>query len=108
MLGIPVQTIYGIEVTMLINPNVKFGSILKINNADIQTAQLDLSLQGAAQNAVNQLGSQFLDADGLYKVVAGEYRGDTRGDAWDLLVVCVNIDSSFTPAAIQSGWLPGP
>ena len=108
MLGIPVQTIYGIEVRILMNPNVKYGGVLQINNKDIQTANLDLSIQGAAQNAVNRLGAQFLSADGFYKVIAGEYAGDTRGTTWEVLLTCVSLDSSTSKAAVQSGWLPGP
>jgi hypothetical protein len=108
MIGMPVQTIYGIEVRMLIDPRIHYGSILQINNKDIQTAQLDLSLGGAAQNALNQLGPGFLNADGYYKVIAGEYDGDTRGNNWFLNAVCVNMDNSSSVASIQAGWLPGP
>jgi hypothetical protein len=108
MVGIPVQTVYGIEVTMLINPNVKYGTVLKINNKDIQTATLDLSIAGDVQNSLNQLGPSYLNADGLYKVIAGEYTGDTRGQPWFLKVWCVNVDSSTSIASVQAGWLPGP
>jgi hypothetical protein len=108
MIGIPVQTIYGIEVKMLLNPNIKYGNILQINNADIQTASLDLGLQGYAQNSLNSLGAEFLDADGFYKVIAGEYEGNTRGESWYLTAVCVNMDSSTSVAAVQAQWLPGP
>jgi hypothetical protein len=35
MIGIPEQTIYGINVKSLLNPNFKPGVVLKLNNADI-------------------------------------------------------------------------
>jgi hypothetical protein len=108
MIGIPVQTIYGIEVTMLLNPDIKFGALLQINNKDIQTSQLNIGLGGEASNSLNQLGAQYLSADGFYKVVAGEYVGDTRGNPWYVKLVCVAADSSPSVASVQAGWLPGP
>jgi hypothetical protein len=110
MLGIPIQTIYGIEVRILMNPNIKYGGVLKINNKDIQTAELQLIQGGIGPaNSVNQLGPQFLSADGYYKVIAGEYTGDTRGTEWDTLLWCVSLDTSGTSAgAAQAGWIPGP
>lgn len=71
MIGMPTQTFEGVNVTCLLNPRIKLGGWLQINNADIIENQI-------------QVGELFnaLDLDGLYRVISQTFRLDTRGNDW--------------------------
>jgi hypothetical protein len=81
MIGLPHQTVDGITVRLLINPRLRFGGLIKLDNSTIQTAQLDVAYQ-----ALNYVPS--LDLDGLYKVFSIDHVGDTRGNEWYSHVIC--------------------
>jgi hypothetical protein len=95
MVGMPVQTIQGIIVRSLINPNIRVDQIIHLNNADIQSATLDFSNQGQANNAL----IPQTDADGLYRVLMIEWNGDTRGQDWYMDMWCVGQNDAI-PAAL--------
>lgn len=87
LIGLPQQTVDGITLRMLINPNVTDGGILKLDNQSIQTASVDVSY-----GALNYLPR--FDADGLYKVYSIDHRGDTRGREWYSDVICVGLNEN--------------
>lgn len=100
MIGFPEQTQEGIQVRALLNPQLKVGGKVKINNADIQQAQLQLGVQGSAQNA-------FLPSiadDGLYRVVVLENSGDTRGNEYYSDLICIALGQGVTPGLVQRGY----
>jgi hypothetical protein len=91
MIGFPVQTIDGIVVRALLNPNIRTGRLLQIDNASIQTTTL--------KTPTGSTDSFFIpstDADGSYKVYALKHIGDTRGQEWYTDAIC----------AAQNGTLP--
>jgi hypothetical protein len=95
MIGIPEATDGGINVTMLLNPLVRPGSILQISSYDIAQAQNVGSiapnlLQGGYLPPVAQV-SQGL---GYYLVFGVNHRGDTRGEDWLTEAICLAIDPS--------------
>jgi hypothetical protein len=85
LIGLPVQTIEGINVRCLLNPNIKFGGQVVLDNESIQDAQLSV-----AYSAINQFPGK--DDDGFYKVYSVQHVGDTRGQSWysDLITVAVD------------------
>lgn len=100
LIGFPEQTQDGIQVKCLLNPQIKIGGLIKINNADIQQAQLNLSIQGAAQNA-------FLPSiadDGLYRVIVCEHSGDTRGNEWYSDIIAIAMGQGVTPGLVSRGY----
>jgi hypothetical protein len=100
MIGIPEQTQEGIKVRTLLNPDIKMGRAVQINNADINRAQLDVSLQGQLQNA-------FLPRvtdDGFYRVIVAEQSGDTRGNDWYTDLICIALDDGVTPGLVSKGY----
>jgi hypothetical protein len=101
MIGIPEQTIYGINVRTLINPNIKLGITLHINQADIRQQELNQSITGVTGNAY----IAPINKDGLYKILALSYSGDTRGTEWYCNVVCNDINQPVSFGAVQAGWL---
>lgn len=88
MIGLPQQTQNGITVRMLLNPSVKIGGLIQLDNASVQQLQFGL---GIGQQASNQLLAQNirLDDDGFYYVMVAEHVGDTRGDEYYTEVICL-------------------
>lgn len=91
MVGQPEATDNGIEVEMLLNPLVRVGTSLQINNKDIQQTQV-----------VNQGFPGYRDLtfvartteDGIYRVLAVEHRGDTRGQEFYTVATCLSLSQS--------------
>lgn len=101
MVGVPTQTVDGILVKCLLNPNIIPGSRVQINNASIQQAALSVDY-----TATNYFPS--LDDDGMYKVYAMTQTGDTRGPAFytDMICAAVNgtqpLTSTYTNAVVSN------
>jgi hypothetical protein len=90
LIGAPEQTNEGIKVRCLLNPQLKIGGRIKLDNASVQEAKTDL--KGQAQRAPKK------DADGFYRILKVEFVGDTRGNDWYADMICIAMDdSSRTP-----------
>ena len=100
MIGLPEQTQDGIKVRCLLNPKIKIGAQVKIDNKSIQQAQLQLSAQGSAQNAF----LPSISDDGLYRVVVCEHSGDTRGNEWYSDLICIALGQGVTPGLVSKGY----
>lgn len=87
LIGMPQQTIDGIMVKCLINPLIKPGRQIKINNASVQEAPISTSV-GYVDTRPK------MDSDGNYKVWAVSTTGDTRGNDWYMDLVCTGIDGT--------------
>lgn len=90
LVGTPEYTDEGINIKMLLNPNVKIHSMIKINNEWIQRKAIDLGnvtnpdLNGGAK-VTNQ--NTVFDQDGEYEVYSLIHSGDTHGEEWFTSVV---------------------
>lgn len=71
LIGIPEQTEQGVNIQCLLNPRIKCNSRVSIDNESIVERQIEV---GTLQ--------RLLDRDGVYRVIAITYVGDTRGDEW--------------------------
>jgi hypothetical protein len=99
MIGLPEQTEGGIKVKVLLNPQIKIGTLVQINNKSIQGAFLggqNLFAQGRLENFPLLLPK--VTWDGLYRVYVAEHEGDTRGQPFYTNLVCLAIDASAKPA----------
>jgi len=90
LLGVPEQTVDGISATCLLNPAIKAGGKVQIDNASIASAQL---------NASAYLGTDVpffagTDKDGFYKSLCVTHSGDTRGDDWTTNLICIAVDGT--------------
>lgn len=83
----PDQTQDGITVRSLLNPRLRVGGRIKLDNASIKAMQTPLKQAGGGQGG-------RLDADGFYRIIKVEFRGDTRGNDWYADVVCIGIDDT--------------
>lgn len=92
MIGTPQQTNEGVNVKCLLNPNIKIGGQVQIDNASIQAFKINLSQPNSAANIPAPL-----TADGVYYVLVAEHTGDTRGVEWYTSLICLNIDVTTNP-----------
>lgn len=95
MIGVPVATTQGIEVNCLLNPLIKAGTRIKLNNADITTT--NNAYQGAGFPAYSDY--QFFantSTDGIYVALVVEHEGDSRGHGndWITKIVALAVDAS--------------
>lgn len=96
LIGIPEQTEDGIRVRSLLNPRLRIGGRVQINNKDIN--QLVQQNPNAAPVPFNQYtGIQLLAKvtnDGFYRLYVVEHVGDTRGGEYYSDMVCLAVDKS--------------
>jgi hypothetical protein len=110
LIGLPTETITGIMVRALINPNFKVDTILQIDQASIDRAQLtQLGTSGAQQLGTlggtgpdgKQIQGTLGTGDGFYRVLYIDWNGDNRGTSWYADMDCVGVIS--THGAIPMG-----
>jgi hypothetical protein len=101
MVLIPEQTQNGIKVSCLLNPLIKVGGRVQIDNKSINTTTVQQ--QGfPAYSDIALFASTA--ADGIYRAIVIEHHGDTRGPEWDTDLVCLALDpSSPSVAGIAGG-----
>lgn len=102
MVGVPEATPQGIEVKCLLNPLIKAGTRIQINNKDLVTTANQY--QGAGFPAYSDF--QFFantNDDGVYMVMVVEHEGDNRGQGADWLtkIIALSVDSSGSAGAGQ-------
>jgi len=98
LIGMPEQSINGINVRCLINPRLKVGGRIKLDNESIQHYNFGISLGAQVTNAFVPNKSN----DGLYRVLVIEHHGDTRGNEWYSELICVGIDDTAPLALVRS------
>ncbi len=102
MVGAPQQTNEGVNVKCLLNPLIKIGSRIQLNNKDVVRYKINLSVPNSPANIPAPLTS-----DGTYYVLVCEHSGDTRGVEWYSTLLCLNMDISTNPLnSVQPGYGP--
>jgi hypothetical protein len=91
LVGFPEATDQGVEVRSLLNPLLQIGQRVHIDDALIvQTKTLDHfrpDLPFAAKTS----------PDHIYRIVALDHSGDTRGEDWYSEIICLSLDVSSPP-----------
>jgi hypothetical protein len=100
MIGLPEQTQNGINVRTLLNPGIRIGKRLQINNTSIQQYRYGLSNNAGTSNSFVKQQAKIAD-DGFYKAFVVDHYGDTRGNEWYTDTICLAID-----ATVPIGLLP--
>lgn len=95
LIGTPEQTNDGIKVRALLNPMLKIGGKIIVNNKDIQAATIseNKTTQGGQKAQPADKPATIAD-DGAYKVIKVEYNGDTRGNDYYCDIIAVDIDTT--------------
>lgn len=102
MIGTPQQTNEGVNVKMLLNPIIKIGGRVQIDNKSIERFKINLTVPNSAANIPAPL-----TADGVYYVLVCEHQGDTRGVEWYTTLICLNVDVTANPInSVQTNYQP--
>jgi hypothetical protein len=89
IIGIPQQTEMGVAFTVLLDPRVKVGDVVKLD----YTAIRQILLNPPAPN--QKIPLTRLDADGVYTVFHIRHEGDTRGLPWYTHLDCLTANWTF-------------
>jgi hypothetical protein len=89
MIGTPEQTDQGITVRCYLNPLIKVGRLVKINNRDINQAVVKSQF---FPSYTSQYYPATTSDDGLYRVLVAEHTGDSRGNDWFTELTCLVVD----------------
>lgn len=93
MIGTPQQTNVGVNVKCLMNPIIRVGGRVRIDNKSIAGYKINLDVVGSPANIPAPL-----TADGTYYVWTISHSGDTRGnDPWFTDLICINTSVSSNP-----------
>ncbi|CDG95916.1 Putative bacteriophage protein (fragment) [Xenorhabdus bovienii str. puntauvense] len=88
LIGMPEQTIGGgINVKCLINPKIRPGTLIRLDNKSINMAGKSTGVI-ASGNSDKEMPAP-IDADGDYVVINVNYFGDTRENTWYMELICV-------------------
>ncbi len=98
LVGMPEQTRNGVSFRMLLNPSIKIGRIIELDNSAIQQFEYGLSMPEQTEREMVQ-NQNRLQAAGFYYVMLVDHFGDTRGEDWYTEVLCVAADGTAIPSA---------
>jgi hypothetical protein len=103
LVGFPEQTQNGIRIRTLLNPSIKIGTRVQIDNASVQQFHFDIGLSGALQQGVNGQSPLVpsLAADGMYKTLIAEHTGDTRGNEYYSELTCIGVNASIPLSLVE-------
>lgn len=100
MIDAPQQTNEGVNVKCLLNPKIKIGCRMKLDNASIARLKIDLSQPNSPANIPAPI-----TLDGVYYVLTIEHQGDNRGQEWWTNLICISMDVTTNPInAVQVGY----
>lgn len=108
VIGLPQISPDGIYVRCLLDPLLKVGTRVKLNNSSIQVPKVGVDPKAGGgfvgPNGTSDLGKNFallpyIESDGQYKVLACDHTGDTRGHDWFSDCCCIAATQGTTPAA---------
>lgn len=116
LIGWPEQTQGGIDVTCLLNPAIRCGNLVQIDNKAINyskaaggktAAGKTIAGGGLRVEGFPGLGDVFflqpVTDDGYYRVILVEHQGDTRGNDWFTKLTCLAIDISQVADLAKGG-----
>lgn len=103
LIGLPQQTQDGIMIRSLLDSRLKVNNQVQINNESIQQARIDPTFlkgggnpiqSGVTIDGVFKPGTlpEINKADGVYRVLALDHSGDTRGQPWYTDMTCISVD----------------
>jgi hypothetical protein len=97
LLDVPEQTPQGLRLKVLLNPNMKIGQLLQLQNTQVNQLRFGLSTTDLANNQIANTNLNSANPNSLYYVMAANHRGDTRGhgDDWVTEMTCLAVDASI-------------
>ncbi len=102
LIGRPEQTIDGIKAKCLINPKIKVGGLVKLDNASInRNASVTPSTPVVYDSYTNMQFTASISTDGLYRAYVIEYVGDTRSTDWYAELTLLEVDPKENLVVIE-------
>lgn len=93
LIGRPKITSAGIEVQCLLDHRINLTSLIQLENDRLQRNPYDTTTTTkTTENAATT--NEMVDANGIYRVLAREIRGDTRSTDWYCLLTCEGVNAS--------------
>lgn len=92
LIGTPQQTNEGVNVKVLLNPNIQVGGRINIAEATVQNFKINLTNVNSPANIAPPLTQ-----DGTYYVLTLEQTGDTRGVEWYTSILGITQSISTNP-----------
>ena len=77
----------GIALRCLLNPRLRIGGRVKLDNDSVKRAQTPLKMAAT--------WPPRLDDDGFYRIIKAEFVGDTHGNDWYANLVCIGMDDTM-------------
>lgn len=97
MIGIPEQTENGIRIRSLLNPRLRIGGLVQIDNASINRTIFKTAAPIPFDRYAGlQLLAPVTD-DGFYRLYVVEHEGNTRGNEWYSDLICLAVDMTAAP-----------
>jgi hypothetical protein len=91
LIDVPEATENGVEAQCLLNPRIKIGTRVQIDQALINQTQINQ--QGFPRYTdINFVAS--VAQDGFYRVLVSEHEGDVRGGPWNTDLICLAVNQS--------------
>lgn len=106
MIGLPEQTQNGVNAKALLNPGIRIGRRIKIDNASIQLYRYGLSVENQPSNGMVR-ATAYLASDGFYRPIVIDHYGDTRGNEWYTSIIAIAVDAALPPGLINRPESPG-
>lgn len=91
LIGVPEATNAGIQVRCLLNPLLRIGTRLQIDNRSITNTTIK---QQAYPRYTDINFNASLSADGFYRALVIDHEGDNRGNPWYSTITCLAVDAS--------------
>ncbi|PJO24918.1 phage protein [Burkholderia glumae] len=101
MIGWPMQMINGITFQTLLNPSLKIGGLVHLDNSSVQQYQYSLNVTEQPAQGRAQLENK-IDSDGYYYLMSVNHRGDTRGNEWHSDALCLAADATSIAKSITN------
>lgn len=103
LIGLPEQTINGIEGRCLLNGQIVPGSLIQIDQRSIQKGAFDPSYLGDVKN----LNLSPIATDGIYKVWVVGHNGDTRGNEFFTSFIAIKNGQDISIPLASQGYGDG-
>jgi len=104
LIGRPEQTLDGIIVRCLLNPKIRPGTRLKIDQKSINQAAFSAAYTAEVTNSM----IPGLATDGIYKVLFVDEDGDTRGPPWYTTATCIKAAGGTLPIGLAQRGIADP
>lgn len=100
LIGRPTETLGGLEVRCLLNPQIAPNTLIQIDQSKVNELQFGGEHRAAASETLTDL---VRSTDGRYKVHLVEHEGDVRGNPWYSNLTCIKANGDIPPALAQRG-----